>query len=56
MNRCSIKKRFLKILQWSQESTCVGVYFLMKMLALSPVTFLKRDSNTGVLLWLLQKI
>ena len=25
--RCSIKKMFLKISQYSQESTCVGVYF-----------------------------
>ena len=39
--RRSIKKLFLKISQCSQENTCVGV---------SSSTFLKRDSNTGVLL------
>ena len=25
--RCSIKKMFLKVLQYSQENTCVGVSF-----------------------------
>ena len=37
MNRCSIKKLFLKILQYSQENTCVGVSFLVKIRAFSPV-------------------
>ena len=37
MNRCSIKKPFLKILQYSQENTCVGVSFLVKIRAFSPV-------------------
>ena len=37
-NRC-----FLKISQYSQENTCVGVSFL---------TLLKRNSNTSVFLWI----
>ena len=49
MNRSSIKKLFLKILQYSQESNYIGV-FLMKMQAFSPATLLKRDSNTGLFL------
>ena len=36
MNRCSIKKLFLKILPYSQENTCVGVSFLIKIRAFSP--------------------
>ena len=52
--RCSIKKLFLKILQYSQENIWVGVSFLMKMQAFSPLALLKRDSNTGVLLWILR--
>ena len=39
---CSVKKLFLKILQYSQENTCV------------PATVLKRDSTTGVFLWILR--
>ena len=42
------KKLFLKFLQYSHENTCVGVSFLIKFQALSPVTLLKRDSKTGV--------
>ena len=38
------KKLFLKIPQYSQESTCVGV----------PATLLKRDSNVSVFLWIMQ--
>ena len=37
--RCSIKKLLIKISQYSQKNTCVGVFFK------------KRDSNTGVFLW-----
>ena len=40
------KKVFLKIWQTSQENSCVGF---------NPATFLKRDSNTRVLLWNLRK-
>ena len=37
MNRtCSIKKLFLKILQYLQENTYVGVSFLMKVKAFNP--------------------
>ena len=42
---------FLKILQMSQEYTCVGVSFFAKMKAFRPATLLKRDSYTGVFLW-----
>ena len=49
MNRCFIKKLFLKTSQYSLENTCLGVFF-DKMQALSPATLLKRDSNTGVFL------
>ena len=45
--RCSIKKLFLKISQYSQEATCVGVSFLVTLQTLRPATLLKRDSNTG---------
>ena len=39
--RCSMKKLFLKILQYSQEN-------LSNKVAGRPVTLLKRDSNTDV--------
>ena len=41
---CSVKKVFLEISQNSQESTCVGVSFLMKLQAsgLRPPTLLKK--------------
>ena len=39
--RCSIKKLFLKISQYSHQNN-------------RPVTFLKRYSNAGVFLWILQ--
>ena len=48
--RCSIKKLFLKISQFSQESTCVRVSFLIKLHDFSPATLLERDSNTGAFL------
>ena len=41
-----IQKVFLKILQISQESTCVGVFF-NNVAGLSPASFLKRGSNTN---------
>ena len=46
VRRCSSEKVFLKISQYSQENTCVGVSFLIKLL--------KRDSNTGVFLRILR--
>ena len=39
IQRCSVKKVFLKILQNSQENTCARVVFLIK---LSPATLLKK--------------
>ena len=49
MNRkCSTRKLFLKISQYSQENTCVGISFLIKMQAVRPPALLKRVSNTGV--------
>ena len=53
MNRCFIKKLFLKILQYSQENTWFGVSFFMKIQVFIPVNLLKRDSNTDVFLWIL---
>ena len=47
------KKLFLKISQYSQENTCVGVSF-NKTAGLKPCKFLKRDSNVGVFLWILR--
>ena len=54
MNRCSITKLLLNILQYLQENNCVGVSFLMEMQDFSPVTLSKRDSNADVFLWILQ--
>ena len=54
MNRCSIKKPLLKVLQCSQKNTCVRVSFLIIMQAFSPATLLKRDSKTGAFLWILR--
>ena len=43
MNRkCSTRRLFLKVSQYSQENT-----FLIKMQAFRPSALLKRDSNTG---------
>ena len=41
---------FLKISQYLKGSTCVGV----SALDFRSTTFLKRDSNTGVFLWILR--
>ena len=47
VRRCSSKHvLFLKLSQYSQGNTCVGVSF-NKVAGLIPVTLLKRDSNTG---------
>ena len=49
MNRkCSTRKLFLKISQYSSENTCVGISFLIKLQAFRAPALLKRDSNTGV--------
>ena len=47
------KKLFLKVSQYSQENKCVSL-FLIKLQVFSPASLLKRDSNTGVFLWILQ--
>ena len=41
------KKLFSKIWQYSQENTCIGVFFDKVTLT---ATLLKRDSNTGTFL------
>ena len=46
--KCSTRKLFLKVSQYLQENTCVGISFLIKMQVLRPPTLLKRGSNTGV--------
>ena len=51
--RCSRKNLFLNILQYSQENNCC-IPFLIKMLTFRPAALLKRDSNTGVFLCILQ--
>ena len=53
--RCSLKKLFLKISQYSQENTCIGgISFLTKMsFNKRPKTLSKRDSNEGVFLVIL---
>ena len=49
MNRkCCTRKLFLKISQYLQEDTCVGISFSIKMQAFRASALLKRDSNTGV--------
>ena len=50
--RCSIKKLFLKMLWYSQESNCVGVSFLLNLKAFRPLTVLKKDVNTDIFLWI----
>ena len=44
------KKLFFKILQYSQENNCVGVFLLIKMQTFRPATLLKGDPNTVVFL------
>ena len=47
---CSAKQVFLKILQNSQESTCVGV----SLRTFKSAILSKRDSNANVFLWILR--
>ena len=47
------KKMFLEILQNSQKSTCAGVSFLIKF-TWGLQLYWKRDSGTGVFLWILK--
>ena len=46
VQRCSVKKAFLKILQKSKGNTCAGVSWI-KLQALRPATLLKSDSTIG---------
>ena len=48
--RCSAKKVFLKILQYSQENTCVGV----SLRTFKSAILSKRDSNADIFLWILR--
>ena len=50
--RCSIKKLFLKILCYAQESTCAVFSFLLKLQDFRPLTALKRDFKTDIFLWI----
>ena len=43
-HRCFTKRLFLKSLPYSQENTCVGVSFLIKLQAFSSATLSKTDS------------
>ena len=51
VRRCSTEKVVLKISQNSQENTCVRLSFLQP----PACNFKKRDSGTGVYLWILRK-
>ena len=51
--RCSIKKVFLKISQNSQKNACAGFSFLIKLQIWELQLYSKRDSGTGVSLWIL---
>ena len=50
----SVKKTLLKVLQNSQENTCLRVSFLLKLKASGLKLYLKRDSGTDVFLWILR--
>ena len=52
--RCSARYMFLNILQIPQENTYVGDFFSNNVTYLRPATLLKRDSSTGVFLWIFQ--
>ena len=45
VQRCSVKKVFLEILQYSQENTCVRVSFLIKLQACN---FIKKETLAQV--------
>ena len=56
--RCSIKKLFLKSMQYLQETPVLESLFnkVAGVQVIRPSTLLKRDSNTGIFLWILQNI
>ena len=47
------EKVFLETLQNSQENTCTSLFF-KKVAGLRPATLLKKESGTGVSLWIVQ--
>ena len=49
----SVKKKYLKSLQNSQESTCAGVFF-NRITDPKPVNLLINDSSAGVFIWILR--
>ena len=51
--RCPLKKVFLEISQNSKENTCARASFLIK-LQVAPANLLKRDSGTGIFVWILR--
>ena len=51
--RCCIRKLFLKILQYPQETLVLESIF-KNLQTFRPATLLKRDPTTGVFLWILQ--
>ena len=54
VQKCSVKG-FLKKFRNSQENTCAGVSFLIKLQTSGLQLYQKRDSNTGVFLGILAK-
>ena len=53
VRRCSVIKSVLKNFPNSQENTCARVSFLTKLQSSGLQPYLKRDSGTGVFLWIL---
>ena len=51
---CSIKKLFLKISQIFKGKHLSWSIFFIKLPNWRPVSFLKRDSNSGAFLWILR--
>ena len=47
------KKLYIKISQYSQENSCVGISVLIKFL--NKISLLKRYYNAGFFLWIFQK-
>ena len=48
VQRCSVKKVFLKFFENSQQNTCGRVFFLNKVAGLRTPTFLKIETPTHV--------
>ena len=47
-------KKAEKFLQNSQKDKCVGISFLINFVSCRPATFLKRDSDIDVFLWIMR--